>query len=76
MKLKFIATVSDTTQKYDVHLDLPDDETGRARIAEALTEIQQRFIPQSEAPKKPALRAATPPRPTHQTTGGEANRDK
>ena len=76
MKLKFIATVSDTTQKYDVHLDLPDDDTGRARIAEALTEIQHRFVPQSEAPKKPTPRATAPLRPAHQTTGGEANRDK
>ncbi|MDP9191075.1 MAG: hypothetical protein M3P06_05175 [Acidobacteriota bacterium] len=76
MKLRFIATVEDPTQKYNVHLELPDDETGRSRIGEALTEIQQRFVPQGEAPKKPAPRATAPPRPAHQTTGGEANRDK
>lgn len=61
--MKFIATVEDPTQKYDLHLELPDDDAGRARVGEALGEIQQRFIRRTEA-KKPTPRPATPPRAT------------
>lgn len=73
--MKFIATIEDPTQKYDVHLELPDDDTGRTRIGDALSEIQQRFIRRTD-PKKPAPpRPAAPARPAT-TTGGEASRDK
>ena len=72
--MKFIATIEDGTQKYDVHLDLPDDDAGRARVGDALTEIQQRFIRRAE-PKKTSPRPATPPRTTTPTTP-EASREK
>jgi hypothetical protein len=71
--MKFIATVEDPTQKYDVHLELPDDETGRVRVGEALTEIQQRFVGRSE-PKKPTPRAVAPPRAGNPSA--EGNREK
>jgi hypothetical protein len=71
--MKFIATVEDAHQKYEVHLELPDDETGRARVGDALAEIQQRFVPRTE-PKKPAPRPVVPARPGQQTTGGEGTR--
>jgi hypothetical protein len=70
--MKFIATVSDPHQTYNVHLELGDDDTARARVADALTEIQQRFLPRSEQ-RKPAPRPAAT-RPT--TSGGEVNREK
>jgi len=73
--MKFIATVEDPTQKYDVHLELPDDDTGRARVGEALGEIQQRFIRRAD-PKKPAPpRPAVPARPAT-ATSAEVTRDK
>ena len=62
--MKFVAKVEDGNQKYDVHLELPDDETGRARVSEALTEIQQRFLPRTD-PKKPAPRTPATPRTTN-----------
>ena len=71
--MRFIATIEDATQKYDVHLDLPDDDTGRARVGDALTEIQQRFIRRSE-PRKPAPRPAVPPRTNQPST--EVTREK
>jgi len=65
--MKFIATVEDPTQKYDVHLELPDDDAGRARVGEALSEIQQRFVGRNE-PKKPAPRTVILPRTTTPST--------
>ena len=73
--MKFIATVEDAKQKYDIHLDLPDDDSGRARVADALAEIQQRFAPRAET-KKTAPRAATPVRASHPATTGDGTRDK
>lgn len=73
--MKFIATVEDPKQKYDIHLDLPDDESGRARVADALAEIQHRFVPRAEA-KKPAPRVAAPVRSSHPAPTGEGTRDK
>ena len=75
--MRFIATVSNATQKYDVHLEVSDDDAGRARVAAALHEIQEQFLPRSSAqPKKPAPRPAAPSaRPTPQS-GGEGSRDK
>jgi len=61
--MKFIATIEDPTQKYEVHLELADDDTGRARVGEALSEIQQRFIrrtePKRSVPPKPAASSRT-----------------
>jgi hypothetical protein len=71
--MKFIAMVEDAHQKFEVHLELPDDETGRARVGDALAEIQQRFIRRTE-PKKPALRPTPTARPSQQTVGGEGTR--
>jgi hypothetical protein len=74
--MRFIATVSNATQKYDVHLEVSDDDAGRARVAAALQEIQEQFLPRGAQPKKPAPRPAAPPaRPTPQS-GGEGSRDK
>lgn len=74
--MRFIATVSNATQKYDVHLDVADDDIGRARVAAALHEIQEQFLPRAAQPKKPAPRpAAAPPRP-QTATGGETHREK
>jgi hypothetical protein len=74
MPMKFIATVEDGTQKYDVHLDLPDDDAGRARVGDALTEIQQRFIRRTE-PKKLPPRPVAPPR-TANPNAPEVSREK
>jgi methylaspartate ammonia-lyase len=72
--MKFIATVEDATQKYDIHLEVPDDDAGRTRVGDALTEIQQRFIRRGDGKKTPP-RIAPPPRTTT-PPAGEANRDK
>jgi len=73
----FIASVSTPQQTYNVHLEVGDDDAGRAKVAETLQDIQQRFVPRGEQPKKPA-----PPRPsvpvvrTPQPLGGEGSREK
>ena len=72
--MKFIATIEDATQKYDVHLDLQDDDTGRARVGEALSEIQQRFIRRAEPKKTVPPRPAAPPRNNQPST--EVTREK
>jgi hypothetical protein len=75
--MKFIATVSNSTQKYDVHLEVADDDAGRARVAAALHEIHEQFLPRGAQPKKPAAHPATPPRPQPQPSPtGEAHREK
>jgi hypothetical protein len=75
----FIANVSTPQQTYNVHLEVGDDDAGRAKVAEALSDIQQRFLPRAEQPKKPAApprAAAGAARTTQPQPGGEANRDK
>jgi len=73
--MRFVASVSNATQKYDVDLEVADDDAGRARVATALHEIQEQFLPRGTQPKKPAPRpAAASSRPA--TTGGEAHREK
>jgi hypothetical protein len=74
--MRFIATVSNATKQYDVHLEVSDDDAGCARVAAALHEIQEQFLPRAAQPKKPVPRPAAPPaRPTPQS-GGEGSRDK
>lgn len=70
----FIATVTSEREKYHAHLEVSDDDAGRAKVAEALSDIQRRFVPHAEQKKQLAAtpRSATP-RST-QPTGEEANR--
>ena len=72
--MSFIATVATDSEKYHAHLEVSDDDAGRAKVAEALSDIQRRFVPHTEQKKQlPATpRSATPRSP--QPTGGEANR--
>ena len=73
----FIASVSTPQQTYNVHLEVGDDDAGRAKVAETLLDIQQRFVPRGEQPKKPVpQRPSGPIARTPQTQGGEANREK
>ena len=73
--MKLIATIANAAEQYDVHLEVPDDEAGRARIADALHEMQERFVPRSTPQKKSAARTTTtPPRPQTQPTM-ETHRD-
>jgi hypothetical protein len=75
----FIANVSTSQQTYNVHLEVGDDDAGRAKVAEALSDIQQRFLPRAEQPKKHAAppRAATgAARAPHPEPAGEGSRDK
>lgn len=73
----FIANVSTNQQTYNVHLEVGDDDAGRAKVAEALSDIQRRFVPRGALPKKPA-----PQRPSAtalrapQAQGGEGSREK
>jgi hypothetical protein len=73
----FIASVSTPQQTYNVHLEVGDDDAGRAKVAEALSDIQQRFVPRGEQPKKPAPQRPVPTSArTAQAPGGEGSRDK
>ena len=73
----FIANVSTPQQTYNVHLEVGDDDAGRAKVAEALQDIQQRFVPRGEQLKKPApQRPSGPAVRTPQPQGGEGSREK
>lgn len=74
--LVFIANVSTDQKTYNVRLEVSDDDGGRAKVADALSDIQQRFIPRAEQPKKPAPPRPAPARTTQPQPGGEATRDK
>lgn len=73
----FIANISTPQHTYNVHLEVGDDDAGRAKVADVLADIQQRFVPRGEQPKKPAPQrpAATPQRPA-QPQGKEGSREK
>jgi hypothetical protein len=75
----FIANVSTPQQTYNVHLEVGDDDAGRAKVAAALSDIQQRFLPRGEQPKRPAApprAAAGSARTTQPQPGGEGSREK
>lgn len=75
----FTANVATDQHTYNVHLEVSDDDAGRAKVAEALSDIQQRFLPRAEQPKKlaaPGRATAGAARTTQPQPGGEANRDK
>lgn len=74
--LIFIANVSTDQKTCNVHLEVSDDDAGRAKVGDALSDIQQRFIPRAEQPKKPASARPAPARTTQPQSGGEATRDK
>jgi hypothetical protein len=77
-RMIFIANVSTDQHTYNVHLEVGDDDAGRAKVAEALSDIQQRFLPRAEQPKKPAppRAAAGSARTTQPQPGGEGSREK
>jgi hypothetical protein len=74
----FIANVRTPQQTYNVHLEVSDDDAGRAKVAEALNDIQQRFLPRAEQPKKsaPPRVAGGAARGTQPQSGGEGGRDQ
>jgi hypothetical protein len=75
----FIANVATDQHTYNVHLEVSDDDAGRAKVAEALSDIQQRFLPRAEQPKKqppPRISTSSTARSTQPQPGGEGSREK
>jgi hypothetical protein len=58
--MKFRATIETSGRGYDVEFDLDDEAAAKARLAQALAEIQKRFAAANEKAMKPAAPRVTP----------------
>jgi hypothetical protein len=58
--MKIIMTIITKSETFDVHVDIEDEATAQAKLAQMLQDIQKRFCARSET-KKPATSAAPKP---------------
>ena len=58
--MKIMMTIITKSETLDVHVDIEDEATAQAKLAQMLQDIQKRFCARSET-KKPATSAAPKP---------------
>ena len=68
--MKFKATVASGTKEHEVEFDIDDEATAQARLTEAVSKIQQKFLKKAERAIQRANEAPRTPAASTSPTGG------
>ena len=68
--MKFKATVESGTKEHEVEFDIDDEATAQARLTEAVSKIQQKFLKKAERAIQRASEAPRTSPPPANPTGG------